>query len=93
MELVAIVLIICECCHNIQVDGSVLWEELKIKGHLLIVYLCRKPFNDIFDKWDRNHHRCDLSPIYKLGQIEALNAECLKQDMRRTIYNSCLMSF
>lgn len=53
MELVVIVLIICECCHNIQVDGLVLWEELKIKGHLLIVYLCRKLFSDISDKCDK----------------------------------------
>lgn len=53
MELVVIVLIICECCHNIQVDGLVLWEELKIKGHLLIAYLCGKLFNNISDKCDK----------------------------------------
>lgn len=49
VELVVIVLIICECCHNIQVDGLVLWEELKIKGPLLIVYL----FNNISDKCEK----------------------------------------
>lgn len=53
MELVVIVLIICECCHNLQVDGLVLWEELKIKGHSLIVYLCGKLFNNISDKCDK----------------------------------------
>lgn len=53
MELVVNVLIICECCHNIQVDGLVLWEELKIKGHLLIVYLCGKLFNNISGKCDK----------------------------------------
>lgn len=32
MELVVIVLIICECCHNIQVDGLVLVGITEDKG-------------------------------------------------------------